>query len=68
MTRNVPALLKDAPVAIGKLVISSQDAILTLRELTRRSLLAAPELEHRDALRFYRYDVDYGRWLILGDA
>ena len=68
MTRNVPALLKEPPVAMGKLVISSQDAILTLSEPTQRSLLAGPESEYRDALHFYWHDLDCGRWLILGDS
>ena len=65
MTRNVLALLKEPPVAIGESVMSSQDAILALSEPTQRPLLAGPELEHRDALRFYWHDVGWGKRLIL---
>ena len=41
---------------------------LALREPTQRSLFADPELDYRDALRFYQHDVDWANRLILGDS
>ena len=41
---------------------------LALREPTQRSLFADPEMEYRDAVRFYQHDVDWANRLILGDS
>ena len=41
---------------------------LALREPTQRSLFADPELDYREAVRFYQHDVDWANRLILGDS
>lgn len=58
------------PVALHIHERVSAQAILklALREPAQRSLFADPELEYRDALRFYQHDVDWANRLILGDS
>lgn len=48
----------------------STQAILKLaaREPMQRSLFADPDLEYREAVRFYEHDVDWTNRLILGDS
>jgi len=41
---------------------------LALREPAQRSLFADPELDYREALRFYQHDVAWANRLILGDS
>jgi adenine-specific DNA-methyltransferase len=38
------------------------------REPVRRSLFADPELEYREAVKFYQHDVEWSNRLILGDS
>ena len=58
------------PVALHIHERVSAQAILklALREPTQRSLFADPEMEYREAVRFYQHDVDWANRLILGDS
>jgi adenine-specific DNA-methyltransferase len=58
------------PVALHIHERVSTQAILKLaaREPIQRSLFADPELEYREAVRFYEHDVDWTNRLILGDS
>jgi adenine-specific DNA-methyltransferase len=58
------------PVALHIHERVSAQAILklALRAPAQRSLFADPELDYRDALRFYQHDVDWANRLILGDS
>jgi adenine-specific DNA-methyltransferase len=58
------------PVALHIHERVSTQAILKLaaREPMQRSLFADPELEYREAVRFYEHDVDWTNRLILGDS
>lgn len=58
------------PVALHIHERISAQAILKLaqREPMQRSLFADPELEYRQAIQFYKHDVDWANRLILGDS
>jgi adenine-specific DNA-methyltransferase len=58
------------PVALHIHERVSAQAILKLaaREPVQRDMFADPELEYREAVRFYEHDVDWTNRLILGDS
>ncbi|MBN1888797.1 MAG: site-specific DNA-methyltransferase [Thermoflexales bacterium] len=58
------------PVALHIHERVSTHAILKLvqREPLQRCLFADPELDYRQAVQFYRHDVDWANRLILGDS
>ncbi len=58
------------PVALHIHERVSAQAIINMaqREPLQRSLFADPELEYREAVRFYQHDVDWANRLILGDS
>ena len=58
------------PIALHIHERVSAQAILKLaqREPLQRSLFADPELEYRQAIKFYEHDMDWANRLILGDS
>ena len=58
------------PVALHIHERVSAQAIIKMaqRQPLQRSLFADPELEYREAVRFYQHDMDWANRLILGDS
>lgn len=58
------------PVALHIHERLSAQAIIKVaqRQPLQRSLFADPELEYREAVRYYQHDVDWSNRLILGDS
>lgn len=58
------------PVALNIHERVSTQAILKIakRENVQRDLFADPELEYRDAVKFYKHNMDWTNRLILGDS
>lgn len=58
------------PVALHIHERVSTQAILKVakREPVQRELFADPEMEYREAIKFYKYDMDWANRLILGDS
>ncbi|HET7035810.1 MAG TPA: site-specific DNA-methyltransferase [Thermomicrobiaceae bacterium] len=58
------------PLALNIHERVSAQAILKVaaRQPVQRSLFADPELDYREAVQFYRHDVDWSNRLILGDS
>lgn len=58
------------PVALNIHERISTQAILRIakRENIQRDLFADPEMEYREAVRFYKHDMDWANRLILGDS
>jgi len=67
--REQPECVVD-PVALQVHERISTQAILRVaaRDDVPRTLFADPEQEYRDAVQFYRHDVDWANRLILGDS
>ena len=63
-------LLEVDPVALHIHERVSTQAILAIakKEQAQRSLFADPEQEYREAVQFYRHDVDWANRMILGDS
>lgn len=58
------------PVALNIHERVSTQAILKIakRENVQRDLFADPEMEYREAVKFYKHDMDWANRLILGDS
>lgn len=58
------------PVALNIHERISTQAILRIakRENIQRDLFADPEMEYREAVKFYKHDMDWANRLILGDS
>ncbi len=58
------------PVALHIHERVSTQAILKVakREPVQRNLFADPEMEYREAIKFYKHDMDWANRLILGDS
>jgi adenine-specific DNA-methyltransferase len=58
------------PVALNIHERISTQAILKIakRENVQRELFADPEMEYREAVKFYKHDMDWANRLILGDS
>lgn len=67
--RELPGFAVD-PVALHTHERVSTQAIIALaaRQDVERDLFADPEQEYREAVQFYRHDVDWSNRLILGDS
>jgi len=67
--RELPGFAVD-PVALNIHERISTQAILKVaaREDVMRDLFADPELEYREAVQFYKHDVDWANRMILGDS
>jgi adenine-specific DNA-methyltransferase len=67
--RELPGFAVD-PVALNVHERISTQAILKVaaRQDTSRDLFADPELEYREAVKFYQHDVDWANRIILGDS
>jgi adenine-specific DNA-methyltransferase len=67
--RELPGFAVD-PVALNIHERISTQAILKVaaRQDVMRDLFADPELEYREAVQFYKHDVDWANRMILGDS
>jgi len=67
--RELPGFAVD-PVALNIHERISTQAILRIaaREDVNRDLFADPQLDYREAVKFYQHDVDWANRMILGDS
>ena len=67
--REMPGFAVD-PVALHIHERISTQAILRIaaRQDVEKSLFADPEMDYREAVQFYRHDVDWANRMILGDS
>lgn len=67
--RELPGFAVD-PVALNVHERISAQAIIKIaaRQDASRDLFADPELEYREAVKFYQHDIDWANRMILGDS